>query len=369
MRKALLVTTALTVVSAIGTGSSADAAERLKARVGGYMQQYFGYTDNDTISGEDTTGADVKSDTEIWFLGQTTLDNGIEFGVRVELEGNTSSDQIDESYLTVEGAFGQIVIGSENSAMYRMHAAPEDAGFGLNSGDNVDWISFTGVGEEDGLFRGPFGSTFVEPNRVNDVNRISYYSPRLSGFQFGASYVPDAVEDSNALVDRNASLHDGVTVGANYTRSIGEVDFKMSAGWGRMSLGDNVSGDDPTSYNLGLTLGYDGFSAGVSYAEAEDDTAVGDMTGYSVGVSYQQGPYTVALLGFFSERDGSATANAGGSGARAASYDTVHLEGAVELGPGVTLIGVLGRGELTDDSGFGQDNTAVYGVTSIELSF
>ena len=134
--------------------------------------------------------------------------------------------------------------------------------------------------------------SLVEPNRLNDVNRITHFSPRLSGFQFGASHDPDAVEDSNALVDGNTSVHDGMTFGANYKRSVGAVDLAMSAGWGRMLLGDNVSGDDPTAYNLGLILGYGGFSDGISYAMAENDTSVGNMTGFSVDVAYEQEPYT-----------------------------------------------------------------------------
>src|SRR3546814_20814614 len=90
--------------------------------------------------------ADVKSDTEIWFDGSTVLDNGIEFGVNVQLEGNSDSDQIDESFLTVAGWFGKVIVGSENSAMYLLHVAPKDFGFGLNTGDTVEWVDFSGVG-------------------------------------------------------------------------------------------------------------------------------------------------------------------------------------------------------------------------------
>jgi predicted porin len=370
MRRALLSTTALSM-AALFTAPSVDAfaAEKLSARVGGYMNQYVGYVSQD-LSSVDIDGFDVMSDTEIHFLGSTTLDNGVEVAINVQLEGNTSGDQIDESFLTITHKYGDIILGSENSAMYKLHVAPKSFGLGVNSGDNVDWMSFDGVGGDTGLFRGPFGSTYVEPNRVNDANRITFMTHSISGFRAGASYVPDAVEDSNGLIDRETSLHDGFTLGAQYKRSVGEFGFALSAGWGRMSLGNNVSGDDPTAYNLGASVSYGQVSLGASYAEAMNDTSMGDMSGLNVGLAYEPaGPLSFAVLGFFSERDGSPTANAGGAVARAASVDIIQFDMSYDLGPGVTFAGSVGAADINDNSGFGEDSTAVYGVTSIQLEF
>ena len=82
------------------TAAPAMAAEKIKISVGGYMEQWFGYvSSDDDTSGNDFSGVDIKSDAEIHFKGSTTLDNGIEFGVNVQLEGNgNAGDQIDESY-------------------------------------------------------------------------------------------------------------------------------------------------------------------------------------------------------------------------------------------------------------------------------
>ena len=370
MRQTLLATTALSLVAfaAVPTGQAA-AAEKLSARVGGYMDQFVGYLSQD-LSGTDVDGFNVMSDTEIHFLGATTLDNGVKVAIDVQLYGNTSGDQIDESYMTITHKFGDIILGSENSAMYKLHVAPKSFGLGVNSGDNIDWMSFDGVGGDTGLFRGPFGSTYVEPNRVNDANRVTYLSHSISGFRIGASYVPDAVEDSNTLIDRETSLHDGVTFGAQYKRRVGAFGFALSGGWGRMSLGDNVSGDDPSSYNLGAYVSYGAFSVAASYAEAFNDTSMGDMSGLNVGLAYEpEGPMSFALLGFFSERDGSPTANAGGTGARAASMDTVQFDMSYAVGSGVTLAGSVGAADINDESGFGQDSTAIFGVTIVKLSF
>ena len=65
----------------------------------------------------------------------------------------------------------------------------------------------------------------------------------------------------------------------------------------------------------------------------------------------------------------STPANAGGSGARKASYDTVQVEAGYDLGPGVSLAGAVGYARLEDRSGFGSDTEAVYGITKVRLSF
>lgn len=370
-RKSFLLTgTAMSTAALLALNPpEAMAAEKLKLNVGGYMEQFFGYTSQNALSSGDFSGFDVKSDTEIFFSGEVRLDNGIEVRVHVQLEGNTSGDQIDESYLEIDGAFGRVVVGGENSAMYLMHAAPKSFGFGLNSGDNVEWLSFDGVGGNTGVFRGAFGSTAIEPARVNDANRLTYLSPRFSGFQFGASYVPDSREDSNGKANSEADLHDGATVAAGYSGKLGGASIKASAGYGLMRSGDGTTDPDPEAFNFGLSVGVGNWTLASAYAVSIDDSSVGDMSGYTVGLNYTPGPWKVGLSAFIAERDGSPTANAGGVGAREANYDTVQLEGSYALGPGISAVGVLGYADLDDQSAFGTDSEAVYAVGVMRLSF
>ncbi len=361
MKKVLLGSTAIVAAGLIAT-SSAMAAEKIQAKVGGYMEQWIGFTDQDDVgTGTDLSGADIKSDSEIHFKGSTTLDNGIEFGINVQLEGNTDGDQIDESYLFVSGSFGEVNLGGENSAMYKMHYAPSDFGIGLNSGDQNGWVSAAGVGGTTGQFRGPFGSTYAEPGRVNDANRITYYSPRFSGFQIGASYTPDNTEDSNGNNDRNSGLNDGFSVGANFKGDFGGASVGVSGGYGQIDNGA-AGGDDPEAYNVGATVSFGGFGIGASYAEADDDTSVGDMEGYNLGASYSSGPWGVSLSYYNGERDGGGTA-------LAAEMETVHLSGKYALGPGVTAAATLGFNDIEDESGTGEDNEGTYFVAGIRLSF
>ena len=126
---------------------SAQSAE-FEMTVGGYFETRAAYADaeyDNMAPPPDYAGVDVKRDAEIHFKPSLTLDNGIRVGATVELEGSTSGDQIDESYISIDGAFGRLVIGSENSARYLMqYAAPSVGAFGVNSGDAADHIPFTG---------------------------------------------------------------------------------------------------------------------------------------------------------------------------------------------------------------------------------
>lgn len=139
MKKVLLSTSAIALVGAFTSSASANEWD---VDVGGYMEQFVAYSvdvDVDGINGDGGyQGVDVKSDAEIAFVPSITLDNGIQFGANVQLEGNTSGDQIDESYMFIDGAFGEILLGSENSAGYKMsYGAPDVTVVGVNSGSTT----------------------------------------------------------------------------------------------------------------------------------------------------------------------------------------------------------------------------------------
>ncbi len=403
MRKVLLGCTAVVAVGMIAAPHAVRAEEKIKLGLGGYMEQWVGYTNQDDVVGTDTNGLGQVSDTEVFFTGSTTLDNGLKIGVNIQLEGNTSGDQIDESYLTIGGDWGTIYLGDENSAQYKMQYMAPDRGIGANSGDATAWASFSGVGGTTGMFRGAFGSTGVEAARANDVFRISYFSPRFSGFQFGASYSPAAQEDGGGSFDRDAGIHDGFSFGANFVESFNGVDVAVSGGYGRWESASGTaataqtagnitdraallaagmtwafinaaapndavaatgSPDEPEAWNVGLNVGFSGFTIGGSYAHSEADGTVGDMDGFDVGVAYDTGPWGVSLIWFHGERDG-------GGAVLAAEQDTIMGSVAYAMGPGIKFVGTVGHTSIDDESagGAGQDNSATYVVVGPKLSF
>ncbi len=59
MKKALLSTTALIAASAIGAAAASPASaenEKISLRLGGYMEQWIGYSSQDDVVCTDTSG-------------------------------------------------------------------------------------------------------------------------------------------------------------------------------------------------------------------------------------------------------------------------------------------------------------------------
>lgn len=365
----LLQTSALVAVALVIVPAESRGAEKLKVSVGGYMEQWFGYTDIDDDQNDnlDLSGFDVKSDSEIHFKGMTKLDNGLEVGINVQLEANSSSDQIDETYLTVRGNFGKVDIGDENSALYMTHVVPKEYGFEVNSGDTADW-SLTGSTSisEAGYFRGPFGGTYIEPNRANDSTKITYYTPRLNGFRFAASYSPDDQQDDNAQPDRNTGFSDGVMAGLDFSKDFGDFDLSASAGYGTF-LETAANTDEPVAYAFGLRLGVQNFTLGASFA-GFDDHGRFDGNAYMIGGTYDfTSHFGLSLNYFHGERDG-IPGDTDPSNAQA-DQDSYTMGAKYVIGPGVNLAATLGFSEFTSDEAGVGDVESYYLVTGIELSF
>ena len=350
MKKILLGSTAIVAAGMIASVPTADAASKMKLGVGGYMEQWFGFTSGDDGVAQDYSGFSTVSDGEIHFKGKTKLDNGITVGVNVQLEAQQGGDQIDEQYMEVSGGFGKIIIGDENSAMYKMHYAPSDYGIGMNSGDNTAWNKPVADAEGDSIsmgshYRSPFGATYIEPNAVNDSAKISYFTPRVSGFQLGLSYAPDGSQDNNGLPNRDAVNSDYVMVGANFVQKMGGMSVGISGGYGTVT--DAADGaDEPEATSVGVTVGMGGVSAGVSYANFSDH-GNNDQEGINAGVAYSSGPMGVSLAYYHGEKDGnngSATTLDG-----QAERDVIHLSAKYAMGPGVTFAGTLGHAVYSSD--------------------
>jgi len=364
MKKILLGSTALV---AAGMIASAPASAKIKLGVGGYMQQWVGYVSQDDVAGKDLSGVDVKHDAEIHFKGSTKLDNGMSVGVNVQLEANTSGDTIDESYLILKGGFGEINIGSENSASYKMHYGAKGHGIGFNSGDQSQWANTGGNISQSGHYREPLGSTNVEPNGMNDTTKVTYYTPRVNGFQLGVSYTPfGKSEDSNSQPDRNAEKTDIVSAGLNFKQKMGGMSVAASATYGTVTDAESGgSANEPSAMAFGLRLGMGQFGVNVATAQLEDSDSGKDGTAFQGSVTYSDGPLGVSLGYHNGEREGGADK----SGQTEA--DVFHLSAAYSLGSGVSWKSTLGHAAYTSDDPTltVDEHSATYFVTGLHLGF
>ena len=98
MKKLLYGTTALVAAGMVAGG--AQAADKIKVGVGGYFYGYLvGVSQDDSAAssgvsadpGNNRRGHHINREGEIIFTGKTTLDNGIQFGVQVQLEAEQLS--------------------------------------------------------------------------------------------------------------------------------------------------------------------------------------------------------------------------------------------------------------------------------------
>ncbi len=129
MKRVLLGTTAL-IGASLCAAAPAAAESPIQLSVGGFFRTaYMVVLDDDDSGpensfqepGDEKTDDGVFSDAEIHFVGRTVLDNGLEAGARVELEGEDNSggngDQIDEAWIWFAGGFGEVRIGSDDEAL------------------------------------------------------------------------------------------------------------------------------------------------------------------------------------------------------------------------------------------------------------
>ena len=300
MKRQLFTTTAL-VTAGVLASSLAHAEEGIKLGIGGYMNNYFGAGDVDD-DGNDFNETSLWSDGEVHFTGETTLDNGITFGANIQLESFASGDQIDENYAYVEGGFGRMQFGSENTAAHLMQYSAPQVGAPISTGWVTNFIptpaGFSG-------FLGPF------EDLGNDENTVTYFTPRLFGFQLGVSYQPniqDNGEGSNAPADVDTTYHDGVSVGINFVESFGGFDVALAGGYKRSSAPDGditavdprntastngvaqkihvIDRPDPEIITGGINLGYGGVTIGGGIAavtEGEITAATTTVDGTVLG--------------------------------------------------------------------------------------
>ncbi len=305
MKNTLLCTTTLAMTGFSSMAFAADNAVDVK--VGGFFNSILAFSSVDSPAGTDFDGADTFTNAEIIFKPSVTLDNGIKIGAEIQLEAGSDSDpdQIDESFISITGNFGQVLIGSENSAGYKLtKAAPDVSLIFANSSSLTAFVPFSGtaggVNTGDDFFRGTLGTTFLENGRNNDANRITYFTPNFSGFKAGISYARDGGEGNGPVNNNDADiLTDIVDIGVSYDQSFGALDVGLSARYGIASSA-NPAEDDPEIWGGGINLGWNGFTIGGSYAE-QDGTASDDGRSFDVGVGYAAGPWSYSLTYFNGE--------------------------------------------------------------------
>ncbi len=381
MKKILFASTALVAAGMLTTGT-ASASDKINLSIGGFSKWWVvgAWQSSDYQQGNQVgsnarsyNNVDVKGDNEIWFSGDTKLDNGMKVGVSVHLEagGHTdgTTDTIDQSYVYVEGGFGKVLAGTIKNGTYLMHVqAPDAAGNWGAAG----LMTMNYVIAKPKSVNAMAGGNTTQINSNNNAETITYVAPTFYGLTVGASYLPNGVEDSRGVTDLNneaaSYVQEGYGAAAMYAETFGAVGVKLSAGVFQAKVNSStisttgVGGWLESSYGANLT--YAGFTLGGSYRHQDSNctkdlgnsngcngAAAGEATttgngsygkgnAYDVGLSYASGPYAVSFAYFHSgvQHDNATGTTLGGD-------DTIEFyqaSGKYNLGAGVDILTSVG---------------------------
>jgi len=292
MRKVLLATTALVAMT------GAAAAE---VTVNGYYEFNYTSTNDDRTSTYDAMG----DDTEVHISFNDTSDNGLGYGMKVEIETSAESDLAannDEASMYISGDFGKITLGQNDGAA-------EDHAFFMGNTHSYGQFS----GHQTVLGSGGAALTVsngVEYSVGSDAIKVKYSSPSMSGFNFSYSIAGQS----------SASDSEDTEVGVGYSTDIGGVGISINAGafdsgestdTGEttfqnivISNGDVAIGAAMSNSSTGTTSDIDTSALVVTYALSDDTTLAVDyisskngvagdkdeLTGVGFGISYMVAP-------------------------------------------------------------------------------
>lgn len=361
MKKFLLGTTALISLSAASAamagGSHAPAAAApantggLTVMVGGNFNFQSAMIDQDeTVGGAlaNTGSADLefRNDTTINITAAGSTED-FDYGAVVEMEGDSSADKYagatsvaaptatgsdtvnsDKTYLYIENdSFGRVEAGATAGVSQTMEVdasniARATGGIGGDSLINVD----TAGTQTLDFIRRPNLSVADADYTHPDSNKITYYTPRFSGFQLGASFTPESDDSGTAFAtasDVDGGYENVISAGLGFEGDVADGVTLMAAAvgeWGdaqSTTFGTAPAVEDLSAYSLGLGVEFEGFSVAGNWANLGDSgTAIANTTGeddgtyWTLGAAYENGPYGVSVTYLDSSR-GTGLASAG----------------------------------------------------------
>jgi len=433
MKQLLYGTTALVAAGLIvGAAAPAKADDKpIQITIGGYFYAFFSQSQSDPqtvdtvasiLQNGTTGGAPATSENQrrmmvksrIQFDGRTQLDNGLVAGLRVQLRGNTgdsnvvgvsakgtavvgssSEDQVDEHFLFLDSAtYGRMEAGATASAPRKMWYGAVTPAMPYHGIDSPNFIEFPG---------GQGGVALAQPTTIlhssgqtDRADKVSYYTPRIAGFQLGVSYAPDEC-NSNDISSSTGGPAGGVNLqchflgsnplgqepgqfkniwsgGLNYVNKFGDFDLGVYGGFehstAETATTATVAERDRNEFGAGFRLGAYGFSGGASWRYDNQGTTTGltaatfgqtNRNDVNVGLAYTLGPWSFGgsmAWAWADEKDVNGndptildTPTAQFASQDKAWYQEIGVNYA--LGPGINLNGTIEHADITSAANVG----------------
>lgn len=278
MKKVLLATTAAAALAAF----SAPASAQMTVKLGGFVNFEAGFWDDNVANSNDR---EFRNDTEVHVRADGKADNGLLYGVHVEIDSAGTSLNYDEANLYVAGNWGRIELGDQDGASEQLSIYAPVVGIGQVDGDYADFVA--GLG--DLVLNAPDSS---------DATKATYFTPTFAGFRAGVSYATESNGgDSVLTVEPSAGYSDWIEAGVNYSGEFSGFSVALS---GTYSQADgNGFTDDFNAWQAGAQVGFAGFTVGGSYVDMDDFAY---EKAWNVGATYATGPFGVGVS--YASQDG-----------------------------------------------------------------
>ena len=353
-----------------------DEEEARPVRVGGVEvvlggATVFGVqagTDN-TITGENDRGYTFYMDNELFIEANGATETDIRYGSTIILEVGTGGldgdpvvTEIDEAALFFSGAFGRFEFGRRDGAEQLMLVGGEDAqaGTGGIDGDipNVNFFEF---------------------ENTDIAAKATYFTPRIAGFQLGASFTPDYEDDGGEDQFQGEDLEgeNGISPGINWVGVLGPLDLTLSAVGLFAQCESNCDNgtddgegfqDEQKSWAVGGLLGFGEFTLGVTYNRQDDfapETQDNDIVNFGIMYGFEEADIS---FGYNFNAFGEETLN---------DSHLFVLSGNIGLLPGVTLLADVAYNtndieaccRIVDGETENRQSSTWGGVLAIELEY
>lgn len=363
MTKYLLGTTALVIVMGVVGACPVVANEKIKLGLGGYWKAFIvaGSEGDRNSAAANQRSHGIGHESEIYFKGKTVLDNGIEFGVKVELEAETSTDQIDESMIYMSGEFGRIEFGSDDPAPNLMFHGPQGPIAGQDGVLDASIVNAT---------LGDAGAPDPAVGISGDADKITYFTPRINGLQVGVTYSPDAGSEDDAAAlstDSDAGEQsETIEVGVNYTGNFDGGEFAISGGYATAHLEVPTAGsEDQQQYGFGGEVSISNFTIGAAYKKDNQGTSAAntDRSDWGVSASYTLGAITLGA-------EYATVSVEAGTGLGDDETTGVSMGVKYALGPGITLTGGINIWDASDNANVAaNENESTIGMIGTVIKF
>ena len=345
----LLGSTAL-VSAGILFANANPAQADIEVVLSGYTEFGAEGATDETLQPDSDRGYTFYMDNELFITATGTSDTGLTYGSNAELElgsgedvGGSPNAFMDEINLFFSGGFGRIELGRQDGAGDVMFVGGEDAQAGTGGID----------GDTNNL------ASAINVQNTGDAAKATYFTPRVGGFQLGASYTPDTGDDGGDDTDTGpgGDSVNVIDVGGNWVGAFGGVDLTLSA-VGLFGDAESDDEDDLLDYGVGGLLGIGGLAFGASWIQRTDR---GEADLIQLGLEYSFGNAGASLGYMYVDED------------RFDDEQHVYLvSGNVGLAPGLTLKGDVSYNSddpgANDSAGADQDDTWA-GVLAVQLDY